>query len=193
MNPLCILRLGPVEAEVLDALEGGLWRAFGCDITRLDGQQEPIFAFDRERQQYNSHMVLREVAASLPRDAARLLAVTGVDLFIPMLSFVFGQAQVGGAAALISVARLRQDFYGVHPNPRLTCLRAVKEGIHEIGHTLGLPHCSDRRCPMSLSNSIRQVDEKSDELCGNCSIRMQVVLKSLRAGEPPAGVLENIR
>lgn len=193
MNPFCILRLGPVEGEVLDALEGGLWRAFGCDVKRLDGLQEPIFAFDRERQQYNSHMVLREAAASVPRDAARLLAVTGVDLFIPMLSFVFGQAQVGGAAAVISVARLRQEFYGVHPNPRLTCARAVKEGIHEIGHTLGLPHCSDRRCPMSLSNAIRQVDEKGDELCGNCSIRMREILTSLRAGKPPARLLESIR
>ena len=193
MKPLCILRLGPVEGEVLDALEVGLWRAFGCAIERLGGQQEPIFAFDRERQQYNSHMVLREAAASVPRGASRLLAVTGVDLFIPMLSFVFGQAQVGGAAALISVARLRQEFYGVRSNPRLTCLRAVKEGIHEVGHTLGLAHCRDRRCPMSLSNSIRQVDEKSDELCENCSMRIQDAIKTLRAGGPPAGILEKIR
>ena len=110
----------------------------------------------------------------------KVLAVTGVDLFIPMLSFVFGQAQFGGSAALISLARLQQEFYGIPPNPGLTTTRAVKECIHEVGHTFGLIHCPDPGCPMSLSNNMRQVDVKSDEFCSNCSIILEEHITSLR-------------
>jgi archaemetzincin len=108
-----------------------------------------------------------------------------------MLSFVFGQAQVGGAAALVSVARLRQEFYGIPANDRLTIARAIKECVHETGHTFGLTHCPDTGCPMSLSNTIRQVDDKGDELCGNCSIRLEESITTLRPRLRRAGGKEN--
>jgi archaemetzincin len=173
VNGLLILPYGPVEESILLALENGLWRAYGFEVRRIEGLPPPEFAHDPKRRQYNSHLLLGDAAARIPPGADRLLGVTEADLFIPMLSFVFGQAQVGGRAAVVSVARLKQEFYGLDANPSLTCRRTVKEGVHEIGHTLGLTHCGERRCPMSLSNTIRQVDVKGDELCDGCSISLR--------------------
>ncbi len=70
-----------------------------------------------------------------------MLALTGRDLFVPVLTFVFGQAQLGGRVAVVSLARLRQEFYGMAPNGEILMERAVKEALHETGHTFGLVHC----------------------------------------------------
>ena len=186
-----LLPIGEVADDILGAVGTGLWRSFGYDTAVLHRLPVPASAFDQGRKQYDSVAILREVAARVPQGAVKLIGITTVDLFIPMLSFVFGQAQVGGAAALVSVARLCQEFYGIPPNDALMLARAVKEGVHEIGHTFGLTHCPDTACPMSLSNTIRQVDAKGDELCGNCSIRLEESITTLRPRLRRAGGKEN--
>ena len=70
-----------------------------------------------KRQQYQSVEIMKLLARSAPRDASRVLGVTDVDLAIPMLSFLFGQAQFDGPVAMVSLCRLRQEFYGL---PRRT-------------------------------------------------------------------------
>ena len=190
---ICILPMGEIGRDILVVLQAGLWRSFGYEVGILDPLPVPGNAYDIRRQQFNSVVVLRDVAGRVPAKAVKVLAVTGVDLFIPMLSFVFGQAQFGGSAALISLARLQQEFYGIPPNPGLTTTRAVKECIHEVGHTFGLIHCPDPGCPMSLSNNVRQVDVKSDEFCSNCSIILEEHITSIRRERVPAGERETHR
>jgi archaemetzincin len=97
------------------------------------------------------------------------VVLTARDIFIPMLSFVYGQAQLNGPAAVVSVARLRQEYYGLPANPQLFLLRVRKELLHEVGHTLGLTHCPDGLCTMTLSTNIHQLDQKSAEFCPSCA------------------------
>jgi archaemetzincin len=104
-----------------------------------------------------------------PEDASKLLAVTERDLFIPVLTFVFGQAQLGGRVGVVSFARLRQEFYGLAPNREVFLERAHKEALHETGHLFGLVHCADRRCAMSLATTVRQIDGKQDAFCAACA------------------------
>ena len=103
-------------------------------------------------------------------DVERVLGITECDLYIPMLTFVFGQAQLNGRIALVSLARLRQEFYGGTPDLGLLRLRLRKEVGHELGHSMGLIHCSDRGCLMSLATSIQDVDRKTDSFCAACRI-----------------------
>jgi archaemetzincin len=176
MKAISLLPFGLVEDGVLRSLEEGLGRAFGREVLRLDSLPEPAFAFDRRRRQFSSVRILEDVASREHDDEEVILAVTEVDIFIPMLSFVFGQAQVRGAAAVMSTARLRQEFYGLPYDGGLLYVRAVKEAIHEIGHAVGLVHCADESCPMSLSYSIRQVDRKSGDFCGGCALLLRDLL-----------------
>jgi archaemetzincin len=101
------------------------------------------------------------------------LAVTERDLFVPVLTFVFGQAQLGGRVAVISLARLRQEFYGLAINREVFAERAAKEALHETGHMFGLVHCADRACAMSLATNVRQIDTKQAAFCAPCTARLR--------------------
>jgi archaemetzincin len=126
------------------------------------------FAFDAERRQYSSIAVLEMLVRICPNDAGKLLAVTDRDLFVPVLTFVFGHAQLGGRAAVCSLARLRQEFYGLAPSREVLVERAAKEALHETGHLFGLVHCADRRCAMSMATNVRQIDNKEAAFCARC-------------------------
>jgi archaemetzincin len=104
-----------------------------------------------------------------PQDAGKLLAVTERDLFIPVLTFVFGQAQLGGRVGVVSFARLRQEFYGLATNREIFLRRAYKEALHETGHLFGLVHCAEPKCAMSLATTVRQIDLKDDAFCAACA------------------------
>jgi archaemetzincin len=141
----------------------------------------PACSFDSRRDQHNSELILRTLLALKPPQADRMLGITEVDLFIPMLSFVFGQAQLSGTVAVVSAARLRQEFYGFPPEPVLSGQRLVVESVHEIGHTFGLTHCLDRTCPMSLSTSLRALDMKGSSLCVSCRLMLREQLRNIQS------------
>lgn len=167
-----------IESEIASFLA----RALGCEVRRGDPLPEPCTARDERRNQWTAVEFLKALQPHAPR-RGRILGVTPRDLFIPMLSFLFGQAQLDGAAAVISTARLRQEFYGLPGDEGLLLTRARKEALHELGHTFGLVHCPDPRCAMSLSTSLPQVDAKRDEYCESCGGRVRARLAALN-GEP---------
>lgn len=160
--------MGEVDAEALGAVRERFEAEFGAP-SRDFQLPAPEFAYDARRKQYGSIPVLESLVRACPADARKLLAVTERDLFIPVLTFVYGHAQLGGRVAVISLARLRQEFYGLPPNREALVQRAVKEALHETGHTFGLVHCADRECAMSLSTGIRQIDLKRAAYCGACA------------------------
>ena len=108
------------------------------------------------------------MAQRKPPGVSRVLGLTACDLFVPMLSFVFGQAQLGGEAALVSIARLDQAFHGLPPRRSLLLERTVKTVLHELGHTYGLLHCPDRTCAMALATNVAQLDAKESRYCESC-------------------------
>jgi archaemetzincin len=174
---VAIIPLGAVEERLLESVALALWSVFGLPVETLGPAPDPVHAFDPKRGQYSSPLVLKALQERAPQHAHRVLGITEKDLFIPMLSFVYGQAQVRGRLALLSTARLRQEFYGLPGRPEITQSRAVKEAIHEMGHTFGLVHCAEALCPMSLSNTITQVDRKRDALCDSCARVITVTVR----------------
>ncbi len=166
--------VGQVEGALLDAVGRRIGAAFGLETRRIQPLPEPDYAWDAARRQYSSVLILRDLAGRVPRDAARLLALTERDLFIPMLSFIYGQAQWGGPVALVSLARLRQEFYGLAPDTAIVPARAAKEALHEMGHTFRLVHCPERACVMSLATNIQQLDQKGGGFCEDCAVRLPV-------------------
>ena len=95
--------------------------------------------------------------------------MTDVDLFIPILEYVFGEAELSGGRGVVSTYRLRQEFYGLPPDPALLIERIIKEVRHEWGHALGLRHCRRFDCVMRASPSVDQIDSKGDGFCEDCS------------------------
>jgi archaemetzincin len=168
VSDLCLVPIGDVPPNVLEWIENAAAEWFPLPIRRLPTLPVPQGAYDSKRQQYQSVEIMKLLARSAPRDASRVLGVTDVDLAIPMLSFLFGQAQFDGRVAVLSVCRLHQEFYGLPAQEKLLRERTVKETLHELGHTFGLVHCSDSSCAMSLATHIELVDSKSEKYCARC-------------------------
>jgi archaemetzincin len=103
----------------------------------------------------------------------RLLAIADVDLYIPILKYVFGEAQMGGPSAVISAYRLRQEFYGLNRDDALLGQRLLKESVHELGHTLDLRHCQDYRCAMASSHAVEWIDLRECTLCPSCRSQVE--------------------
>ena len=174
MSAIHLLAVGDVNSRLLDDVAVGLEQAFRCDCRALGARLSPDFAFHPVRLQYHSTEILGRLRAFVQPDTWRLLAVTELDLYIPILTFVFGEAQVGDSCAIVSAHRLRQEFYGLPPDDFLLRERLIKEAVHELGHTLRLPHCDDYGCVMAGSHAVEWIDLKGSAFCRRCAFTQEV-------------------
>jgi archaemetzincin len=157
------------DDRLLDTVRARTAGAFGIHARVYRHPDRPHQAFDPRRGQHSSTAILKWLVGR-EQPARRTLAITDADLFIPVLTFVYGEAQLGGQAAVVSTARL-----GIEPGGRqesaLVAERIVKECVHELGHTFGLLHCDTPRCVMTRSVNLIEVDAKTMTLCGPCEAR----------------------
>ena len=181
MKALYLVAIGNVPEQVMAWIEGAAAEWFPAPVQRLEGRATPQSAYDAKRKQYQSVEIMKMLAQMAPPDSCRVLGVTEVDLAIPMLSFLFGQAQVDGSVALVSLCRLQQQFYGLPADEGIFHSRITKEVLHELGHTFGLVHCQDPKCPMSLATHILRVDEKEERYCARCGMQIVERFSSLEA------------
>ncbi len=168
MKLLHLLPIGNVEDGLLKDLRPALEQTFLVPCKVLPVRLDPQFAFHVERQQYHSSEILHRMQGFLTPNSWRILGVVALDLYIPILTFVFGEAQMGGPCALVSAHRLRQELYGLPPDPELFRQRVIKEAVHELGHTLNLTHCDDYSCAMAPSHAVEWIDLKESTLCSAC-------------------------
>jgi archaemetzincin len=168
MKALQLLPIGHLDDGLLMELAPGLADTFRVPCEILPFKLDPEVAFHGERQQYHSSEILQRMQGYLDADSWRMLGVAEVDLYIPILTFVFGEAQMGGPCAVVSAHRLTQEKYGLAPDRDIFGQRLLKEAVHEIGHTLNLVHCDDYQCVMAPSHAVEWIDLKTSELCPSC-------------------------
>jgi archaemetzincin len=157
----------------VERLGDELAREFRRDVRVRLPWFDPESAYDAERGQYDSTKLLAKLLADPQGSETLLLGVTGVDLFVPVLTFVYGEAQLDGRAAIVSLHRLRAEAYGLPPDPELCYERLFKEAAHELGHVHGLLHCADPNCVMRASTYVEQIDDKSRDFCDTCGTRVE--------------------
>jgi len=181
MNLLRLLPVGKVESSLLEALRATIPRCFHVTCEIVPFELDAALSYHAERQQYHSSEILQRMQALVRPKDWRLLGVADVDLYIPILKYVFGEAQMGGPCAVISSHRLRQEFYGLDGDGGLLSQRLLKEAVHELGHTLDLHHCPDYRCAMASAHAVEWIDLRESSLCAAC--RSQVEAKAAMAGK----------
>ncbi len=125
-------------------------------------------AYSLERRQYNSTKILEQVIRNEPSSDAYMMILTELDLFVPVLTHIFGEAQLKGNHSIVSICRLYEEFYTSESNPELLFERAMKEILHELGHNFGLIHCIDWDCVMHVSNAVEEIDIKGRYYCSFC-------------------------
>lgn len=161
------------DERLLETLRRAIHSVFRMPVKLDRHPDRPTHAFDARRGQHSSTQILKWLVGRSPA-GSRTLAVTDVDLFIPVLTFVYGEAQLGGDAAVVSTARLAVGT-GADPDGALFDSRVIKECVHELGHTFGLLHCDSRDCVMARSVNLIDVDAKPTTLCADCEARLRTL------------------
>jgi archaemetzincin len=172
-----------VDSDVLGRIREGLNAAFPASSSVVVDERMSIpgEAFSVERRQYRSDVLLSGVKGYAEKNKCfdRVLGVIDVDVFVQGLSFVFGEAECPGRAGLISLWRLRPEFYRQRSGRILFEERCAKEAVHELGHTLGLQHCANPFCVMHFSNSVFETDVKPGFLCEKCLVKAEAAVECL--------------
>ena len=186
MNLLQLLPVGAVDLSLLEDLRASIPEVLdvGCEI--LSTWLDPAPSYHLERQQFHASELLERMQPSVRQQDWRVLAIADVDLYIPILKYVFGEAQLGGPCALISAYRLRQEFYGLDRDDALLRQRVLKEAVHELGHTLDLHHCQDYQCVMASSYAVEWIDLRGSTFCAACRSRVETKRPSFGTRYVPA-------
>lgn len=168
-----LIPIGEIDRAKLENLVTPLQEKFGYPTIIGINLGDIAFAYHQKRDQYYSTPILDKIRRSIPEDAVKALGIADKDLFVPSLNFIFGEADLNGPIAVISLTRLRQDFYGLKQDDLLFEERVLKESIHELGHCFGLRHCSNPECVMHFSNSLQDTDIKSTDFCPSCDKKLK--------------------
>ena len=169
--------IGEIPLWMSDTIVKDVGAFFGFSARMKKVLDDIHFAYDAERNQYHSTKILEKLEKKAPDDCIKIIAITKEDLFIPILTHVYGEAQLGGKACIISIARLIAGLEVEMANKG--CKRIVKEAIHELGHTFDLRHCDDGMCIMHYCRKLDDVDRKSNQFCRYCNIFLADSIRGL--------------
>jgi len=175
-NSIVISPIGDFAPDLLDPIQSEIKRIYGYPTYILALLDDLEFAFHPQRNQYHSTPILEQLSQKAPAGAIKVLALVEVDLFIPILTHVYGEAQLGGKACMVSTIRLNEGHSALNSQEPFRG-RIVKEAIHELGHTFKLRHCRDHTCLMHYCRNERDVDRKSDQLCRYCKVLLEDEIK----------------
>jgi len=174
---IALAPLAGVADETIDRLLAELSTRVHVPCRRVACPTAPPLDRVPGRSQIDADRWLHRLEAEA-RPEIPLVGVTEADLALPIFTFVFGRARLGGGAAVISLARLRPEFYGLAPDPRLVARRAAAELLHELGHVAGLAHCERPDCLMRFAASVEAADLRGFAFCAECARRLPAGLIS---------------
>lgn len=180
---IAIAPLGDFDPQLVETVGREIHRLFGLHAEVKAIPLSLAFAFDAGRQQYHSTPILQRLAEASFAEASfdnalKVLALVEVDLFIPILTYVYGEAQIGGRACIVSTCRLNAGS-GARCLPEKIAGRVIKESLHELGHTFNLRHCPDSACLMHYCRGEADVDRKSGDLCRYCRVMLDDELRRI--------------
>lgn len=176
---ITILSFGLFDRGFLEKISETVVREFNCQVLIKDARIDISEFYDPVRRQYNGDKLLREVDTVNVNGSAKVIGLFNVDLYIPILTYIFGQAQLGGRTAIASLYRLSNERYGMNADEDLLLQRFKKEVIHELGHTFSLIHCHTPTCVMRSSTYVEDIDQKGAQLCVKCRAAIEYLHKSV--------------
>ncbi|MHA1238696.1 MAG: archaemetzincin family Zn-dependent metalloprotease [Candidatus Odinarchaeia archaeon] len=174
-----LLKVGSISKDILGKIQNKLEEVYPHIKVEISPytMKVPEEAYNPHRNQYYAPLILEKIKSEFLTSNTLVLAVTDVDLYDNALNFIFGEAAPLIKTAIISLTRLRPEFYEMSHNEKLFVERAIKEAAHELGHLFGLPHCPNPECVMHFSNHIFMTDKKSIYPCNKCR---SILIKRLK-------------
>ena len=173
LENITLISFGYFEQELLEMVVEDVEREFSLPVKTREGHLAISVFYDSARRQYDGNRLIHEIEARFASDREKILGLFNVDLFIPILTYIFGQAFLDGRTGIASIYRLNNERYGIKADEKLFVERIRKEIIHELGHTFGLIHCRNIDCVMRSSTYVEDIDQKDAALCPQCRMNME--------------------
>ena len=179
LQNITLVSVGYIEEIYLRSVVEAAGREFGLPVTAREGFIDITEFYDPTRRQYNGSKLLKEIDSLFASDNTKTIGLFSVDLFIPILTYIFGQAYLSGRSGIASYYRLSNERYGISGNNKIVIERFQKEVIHELGHTFGLVHCHMPACVMRSSTYVEDIDQKDSNICSHCRSLLSETIPSL--------------
>lgn len=160
-----LISLGFYNLKLINVIENFITEVFQSEVIILPQTQVPSDYKNIYRGQYDGFKLLRWSSNLKTVESSILVGLADVDAYVLGLNFIFGIADPKSRVALVFLERLK-EAEGLQGVKFIT--RVKKEVLHEVGHVLGLRHCSNKKCVMVFSNSIYDTDFKEFKYCGSC-------------------------
>ncbi len=165
---ITLVTFGNFEIDFLQKLVIKINAEFFINIQIKEGYFDISDFYDPGRRQYDANKLLYYFDNKYATDDSKTICLINVDLFIPIFTYIFGQAFLGGRSGIASIYRLSNERYGMEADPDILSERIAKEIIHELGHTFGLIHCHTPDCVMRSGTYVEDIDQKNISFCSNC-------------------------
>ncbi|MFW9952697.1 MAG: archaemetzincin family Zn-dependent metalloprotease [Candidatus Thorarchaeota archaeon] len=181
--------IGELDRSILRTLKKNLkWslKSFNLSIEILDNVIPLTKAeYNPLKKQFDANLIMQNLYNAYKKEGGfRTLGISNSDIYVNRYNFIFGSARNPdkiftpySPVALISVHRLREEFYGMKEDQALFELRVLKEALHELGHTLGLLHC-ENDCVMIFSNTVEDTDNKPPKFCTHCKTNLELFFQN---------------
>jgi archaemetzincin len=171
-TPILVAPVHLPPQRAVAAARARISERFDLDVSETPPMPDVGTAYHPGRRQYDSTLLLRQMHRVFADTDSKIIGITDVDLFIPVLTFVFGESQLNGRLAIVSTYRLQNSVYGLPDDPEALRSRLEKECLHELGHTFGLLHCPRFHCVMNSSTAVEDIDIKGSDYCSECSEKL---------------------
>lgn len=175
---ITLITFGYFEKDFLEKIADAVRQEYFVPVVIRDGHLDISEYFDPGRKQYDGNKLLAAVEHLVSPDSVKVIGLFSVDLYIPILTFIFGQAFLNGTTGIASIYRLMNERYGIKGDEELLQARIQKEVIHELGHTFGLIHCHVPTCVMRSSTYVEDIDQKEHHLCHQCREELKAGVRS---------------
>jgi len=174
LENITLISFGYFENELLEMVVGDVEREFSLPVKIREGHLDLSEFYDSARRQYDGNRLIHKIEERFASDSEKTLGLFNVDLFIPILTYIFGQAFLNGRSGIASIYRLSNERYGIKADEKVFLDRIRKEVIHELGHTFGLIHCRNTDCVMRSSTYVEDIDQKGAGLCSECRAQLNI-------------------
>ena len=173
MKPIGVVPFGEVEGIVLKTIAAHILGYLQLDTEIVSPLEYPGYAYDHRRLQYDAGIILKTFESVSFHGYTKLIGIIDADLFVPILTYVFGEARQGGSCALVSLYRLKRNLDGAEAAVPVFFERAAKVALHELGHLFNLIHCENENCLMHFSGGLPDLDKAPPYFCRYCSVYLR--------------------